>query len=86
MIKGAAKSIIEMTPNNNCFEKIIVILNSDCDMPDPKELHKQLELLTNRAPNYLIRQKRSTFLKIMLSSVLSALITSSIFLLLYVFV
>ena len=28
MIKGVTKSIIELTPRNSCFEKVIVILNS----------------------------------------------------------
>ena len=34
MIKGVTKSIIEIIPKNSCFEKVIVILNNSCDIPD----------------------------------------------------
>ena len=84
MIKGVTKSIIEIIPKNSCFEKVIVILNSGCDIPDKNEIRSQVELLTRRAPDYL--QKRSTTLKILVSGAAGALITAASFLILYVFV
>ena len=86
MIKGVTKSIIEIIPKNSCFEKVIVILNSSCDIPDKKEIRSQVELLTHRAPDYLQRQKRSTTLKILVSGATGALITAASFLILYAFV
>ena len=47
MIKGVTKSIIEMTPRNSCFEKVIVILNSGCDTTDRAEIERQAALLTS---------------------------------------
>ena len=82
MIKGVTKSIIEIIPKNSCFEKVIVILNNSCDIPDKNEV----ELLTRRAPDYLQRQKRSITLKILVSGAAGALITAASFLILYVFV
>ena len=67
MIKGVTKSIIEIIPKNSCFEKVIVILNNSCDIPDKNEIRSQVELLTRRAPDYLQRQKRSITLKILVS-------------------
>ena len=84
MIKGVTKSIIEIIPKNSCFEKVIVILNNSCDIPDKNEIRSQVELLTRRAPDYLQRQKRS--LKILVSGAAGALITAASFLILYVFV
>ena len=52
MIKGVTKSIIEIIPKNSCFEKVIVILNNSCDIPDKNEIRSQVELLTRRAPDY----------------------------------
>ena len=46
MIKGVTKSIIEIIPKNSCFEKVIVILNNSCDIPDKNEIRSQVELLT----------------------------------------
>ena len=86
MIKGVTKSIIEIIPKNSCFEKVSVILNSSCDIPDKNEIRSQVELLTRRAPDYLQRQKRSTTLKILVSGAAGALITAASFLILYVFV
>ena len=53
MIKGVTKSIIELTPRNSCFEKVIVILNSGCDIPDHAEIERQTALLTSTAPEFL---------------------------------
>lgn len=86
MIKGVTKSIIEIIPKNSCFEKVIVILNNSCDIPDKNEISSQVELLTRRAPDYLQRQKRSITLKILVSGAAGALITAASFLILYVFV
>lgn len=86
MIKGVTKSVIEITPKNTCFEKVIVILNSPCDTPDKNELRKEVELLTQRTPDYLIRQKRSITLKILISGFSGALITAASFFILYAFV
>lgn len=86
MIKGVTKSIIEIIPKNSCFEKVIVILNNNCDIPDNNEIRSQVELLTHRAPDYLQRQKRSITLKILVSGAAGALITAASFLILYVFV
>jgi hypothetical protein len=86
MIKGVTKSIIEIIPKNSCFEKVIIILNNSCDIPDKNEIRSQVELLTRRAPDYLQRQKRSTTLKILVSGAAGALITAASFLILYVFV
>ena len=86
MIKGVTKSIIEIIPKNSCFEKVIVILNSGCNIPDNNEIRSQVELLTRRAPDYLKRQKRSTTLKMLISEAAGALITAASFLILYVFV
>ena len=44
MIKGVTKSIIEIIPKYSCFEKVIVILNSSCDIPDKNEIRSQVEL------------------------------------------
>lgn len=86
MIKGVTKSVIEISPQNTYFEKIILILNSNCDNPDKNELLQQVELLTKRAPDYLIRQRRMSMLKIMISGAAGSLITAASFLILYAFV
>ena len=86
MIKGVTKSIIEIIPKNSCFEKVIVILNNSCDIPDKYEIRSQVEHLSRRAPDFLQRQIRSITLKILVSGAAGALITAASFLILYVFV
>ena len=86
MIKGVTKSIIEINPRSACFEKIIVILNSGCDVPDKAEIQRQAELMTGTAPEYLKRQRRLYRLKLALSAVSGAFAASGLFVLLYLFV
>ena len=86
MIKGVTKSIIEINPRNACFEKIIVILNSNCDVPDKDEIKRQAELMTSTAPEYLKRQRRLYRLKLAVSAVSGAFLTAISFGLLYLFV
>ena len=86
MIKGVTKSIIEINPRNACFEKIIVILSSNCDVPDKEEIKRQAELMTGAAPEYLKRQRRLYRLKLAVSAVSGAFLTAISFGLLYLFV
>ena len=86
MIKGVTKSIIEINPRSSCFEKIIVILNSSCDMPDKEEIRRQAELMTGAAPEYLRRQRRIYRLKLAVSAVSGAFIAMALFAVLYMFV
>lgn len=86
MIKGVAKSIIEINPRNACFEKIIVILNSSCDASDKEEIRRQAELMTNAAPEYLKRQRRINSLKLVISWISGALISAIFLKILYLFV
>ena len=86
MIKGVTKSIIEIIPKNSCFEKVIVILNNSCDIPDKNEIRSQVELLTRRETDSLQRLKRSISLKILVSGAAGALKSAASFLILYVFV
>lgn len=86
MIKGVTKSIIEISPRNSCFEKIIVILNSSCTEPDKAEIQRQAELMTGAAPEFLKRQRSIYFLKMAVSAAVGALITAGILVMLYLFV
>lgn len=86
MIKGVTKSIIEITPRNSCFEKIIVILNSNCDDPDREQIKQEAELLTARAPEFLLRQKRRNRLKFWLSGTAGALVSATAIWVIYSFV
>ena len=86
MIKGVTKSIIEIIPKNPDFEKIIVILNNCCDSPDPADLKKRIELLTNSTPDFLIKRKRSSALKMLISGAAGALLTAVSFFIIYTFV
>lgn len=86
MIKGVTKSIIEINPRSSCFEKIIVILNSSCDVPDKEEIKRQAELFTGKAPQYLRRQNKIYRLKIFLSAVIGSFLTAGILSMLYLFV
>ena len=74
MIKGVTKSIIEITPRNSCFEKVIVILSSRCDPPD------------GTAPDHLLRQKRLSRLRTAVAAASGAFSTAVLFALLYMFV
>ena len=53
MIKGVTKSVIELKPKNSCFEKVIIILNSGCELPDTEELRREAELLTGKVPDFI---------------------------------
>ncbi len=86
MIKGVTKSIIEINPRSSCFEKIIVILNNSCDAPDKEEIRRQAELMTGRAPEFLLRQRSLYRLKIAISAFTGSLITAGICFILYMFV
>lgn len=86
MIKGVTKSMIEIIPGNSNYEKIIVILRSNSDIPDKSELTKQIKLLTNSTPDFLKRQKRSAILKMMVSATVGSLLTAASFLIIYTFV
>lgn len=86
MIKGVTKSIIEITPRNACFEKLIVILSNNCEAPDKAEIQRQAELMTSSAPEYLKRQRRLYRLKLALSGVIGAFTASGILVVLDLFV
>ena len=86
MIKGVTKSMIEIIPRNTIYEKVIVILRSNSDIPDKSELTKQIKLLTNSTPDFLKRQKRSAVLKMMISATVGSLLTAASFLIIYTFV
>lgn len=86
MIKGVTKSIIEVTPKNACFEKIIIILNSSYDEPDREEIKREAELLTGKAPDYLKRQNRRTRLKMWLCGTAGAFASAAAMLIIYLFV
>lgn len=86
MIKGVTKSIIEITPRNSCFEKVIVILNSCCEPPDNAEIERQATLIASAVPAFLLRQRRTNRLKISASAAAGAFCSALIFALLYMFV
>ena len=86
MIKGVTKSIIEINPRSACFEKIIVILSSSCDMPDKEEIRRQAELMTGAAPEFLRQQKRLYRLKLAVSAAAGAVTASGLLIILYMFV
>lgn len=86
MIKGVTKSIIEMTPRNSCFEKVIVILNSGCDTTDRAEIERQAALLTSTAPEFLRRNQQLNRLKMAAFAAAGAFSTALLFALLYMFV
>ena len=86
MIKGVTKSIIEISPRCSCFEKIIVILNSSCTEPDKAEIQRQAELMTESAPELLLRQRNRYILKMAVSAAAGAFITAGLFTLIYLFV
>ena len=85
MIKGVTKSVIEMTPRNSCFEKIIIILNSGTEA-DMQEIQREAEQLTSKAPDYLKRQRNRSVLQLWIAGVTGALVTAGLFYLAYVFV
>ena len=86
MIKGVTKSVIELKPKNSCFEKVIIILNSGCELPDTEELRREAELLTGKAPDFIRHSRRSNTMKMLISAVAGALVTAASFLILYSFV
>lgn len=86
MIKGVTKSIIEIHPKNECFEKIIVILNNSCNVPDKTQIEREAALLTGTAPDFLIRQRRLNRLKIAVAAVTGSFSTAALFAVLYMFV
>ncbi len=86
MIKGVSKSIIEIDPKNSCFEKIIIILNTCCDDFDQEEIKKETRLLTSKAPEFLLRQRRRNNIKLWISGTAGALISAAAILVIYSFV
>lgn len=86
MIKGVTKSIIEIHPQNDCFEKIIVILNNSCSVPDKSQIEREAALFTKTAPDFLLRQRRINRLKIAVAAVTGSFSTALLFALLYMFV
>lgn len=86
MIKGVTKSIIEITPRNSCFEKVIVILSSRCDPPDAAEIERQAALIAGTAPDHLLRQKRLSRLRTAVAAASGAFSTAVLFAFLYMFV
>lgn len=86
MIKGVTKSIIEVKPKNSCFEKVIIILNSDNNILDRKELEQQAELIARRTPDFLLRSARINRLKMAAFAAAGAFFTAFLFTILYIFV
>lgn len=86
MIKGVTKSIIEINPKNSYFEKIIIILSNCCDGLDQEEIKKEAQLLTSKAPEFLIRQRRRNNFKLLLSGTAGALISAAAIWVIYSFV
>ena len=86
MIKGVTKSVIELKPKNSCFEKVIIILNSGCELPDTEELRREAELLTGQVPDFIRHSRRSNTMKMLISAAVGALVTAASFLILYSFV
>lgn len=86
MIKGVTKSIIEIHPKNECFERIIVILNNSCSIPDKAQIEQEAALLARDAPDFLFRQKRVNRLKIAVAAVTGSFFTAALFTILYMFV
>ena len=72
MIKGVAKSIIEINPRKgtDSFEKAIIILNSACTDEDISKLSTDIFLqLENRPPEYLKIKKKSAVIKTIIAFV-----------------
>lgn len=86
MIKGVTKSIIELNPQNSCFEKVIVILSRNCDAPDNDEILRQAALLTASTPDFLLRKKRMDRIRLAVSAAAGAFSTALLFAVLYMFV
>ena len=86
MIKGVTKSIIEIHPKNECFERIIVILNNSCNVPDKSQIEREAALLVGAAPDFLLRQRRVNRLKIAVAAVTGSFFTATLFTILYMFV
>ena len=86
MIKGVTKSIIEIHPKNECFERIIVILNNSCNVPDKSQIEREAALLAGAAPDFLLRQRRVNRLKIAVAAVTGSFFTAALFTILYMFV
>lgn len=86
MIKGVTKSIIEISPRSSCFEKVIVILNSGCSIPDKAEIERQAALIAGSAPEFLLRQRKLHRLKLAASAAGGSFLTALLFALLYMFV
>lgn len=86
MIKGVTKSIIEIHPKNECFERIIVILNNSCNVPDKSQIEREAALLAGAAPDFLLRQRRVNRLKIAVAAVTGSFFTATLFTILYMFV
>lgn len=86
MIKGVTKSIIEIHPKNECFERIIVILNNSCNVPDKSKIEREAALLAGAAPDFLLRQRRVNRLKIAVAAVTGSFFTAALFTILYMFV
>ena len=72
--------------DNSCFEKVIVILNSGCDIPDHAEIERQTALLTSTAPEFLRRSQQLNRLKMAAFAAAGAFSTALLFALLYMFV
>lgn len=86
MIKGVTKSIIEISPRNSCFEKVIVILNNSCSAPDRAELERQAALMTAAAPEFLRRSRHLYRIKMAAFAAAGSFSTALLFALLYMFV
>lgn len=86
MIKGVTKSMIEIKPQNDCFEKIILVLSESCDINTREAADMEADMISRDIPHHLKRQKRVNAMRLVLSATAGAFSTAAILLTVYLFV
>ncbi len=88
VIRGVTRNIIEINNmDSKYFERAIVVLRSDCPIPDEETLRREMALsLNGQPPSFINAAKITQRIKIVAGAAAGALISAAVCLAAYQFV